>query len=246
MGLRDSNMQPVLSVVMPAYNAEKTILNAMMSIKNQTFQDWELIIIDDGSTDDTLFEASKFAALDNRIKVINQHHEGIAGARNEGCSLAKSKIIVTQDADDLSLPDRLEKVKQTMDTHIFDVIYHGAYLNMWDKGFNCITRKYLPAIPFEKEKLLEGQYTNGWYIFRKFVWEQKPFRMETQYAYDYMAILDWAYSGITIGALNIGLYEYVRHDNSASIWFEKEGLRKQSMDDIHKIMEKEYGVQTKN
>lgn len=233
-------LNPKITVVMPAWNAEKTIANAVNSIINQIFQDWELIIVNDGSIDKTSSEASKFQ--DERIIIFNDIHKGLVSARNKGCELAKSEIIVTQDADDLSMPDRLEKIYQIMSLDKFDVLYHGAYINMWDIQFNCIGRKYLPATSFDKKKLLEGQYTNGWYVFKKYAWEKKSFRMETQYAYDWMAILDWAYSGLKIFGLNVGLYEYVRHENSASITYEKDGRRQQSINKIKEIMKKEYGV----
>ena len=232
--------KPKLSVVMPAYNAERTIANAINSILNQTFQDWELIIIGDGGENWQNQEKIVKSFNDPRIIYQQQSHQGLVATRNAGCRLAKAEIIVTQDADDLSMPDRLEKCVSSIDYFSADVLYHGAYLNMWDTQFNCIGRKYLPAYGFIKEHLLKGQYTNGWYVFRKSAWEKRSFRMETQYAYDFMAILDWAYSGMKIIELNEGLYEYVRHENSASIRFEREGLRQQSFEAIKRIMKDEY------
>ena len=68
--------------------------------------------------------------------------------------------------------------------------------------------------------------------------------METQYAFDWMMHLDFAFSGFAYRAFNTGLYEYVRHDNSASVIFEKQGLRQKAFEIIKGIMQKEYGIQT--
>lgn len=226
-----------VSVVMPAWNAERTIANAINSILNQTFLDWELIIVDDGSEDNTLRVVNQFLG-DMRIRVIKKVHTGLVDSRNRGIQETKADIILTQDADDLSMPDRIEKCLEAIRGK--DIVYHGAYLNMWDKQNNCIGRKYLPAKPFNRHQLLQGQYINGWPMFRKHVWQKKPFRMETQFAYDWMQYIDWAFSGFTFKALDVGLYEYVRHENSASIQFEKDGRRQQSFEKIKEIMKNEY------
>ena len=184
-------------------------------------------------------EVNKFK--DQRIRYFPIPHCGLVNARNIGNALAQADIIVLQDADDLSMPDRLEKCFKAIKEA--DVVYHGLYVNMWDKQFNCIGREYVSAQPFNKWKLLQGQYIPGACVFRKKCWEKKPFRMETQFAFDYMMHLDFAFSGFKYKALNEGLYEYVRHENSASIIYEKDGRRKQSMEAIKKIVQEEYGKQ---
>lgn len=228
---------PNVSVVMPVWNGVSTIANAINSLINQSYDDWELIIVDDGSEDDTVRIVSQFD--DHRIKYVKQNHLGIVASRNYGNSLAKGEFIMIQDADDLSLPDRIEKcLKHIGDA---DVLYHGLYINMWDKMYNCIGRKYVSAKPFNKEELLRHQYIPGVVFYRKSVWEKKPFRMETQFQYDWMMLLDWAFAGFKFKALDVGLYEYVRHQNSASIRFENDGRRELSRKEIAEIMKKEYG-----
>src|SRR3990167_145547 len=238
--------KPKISVVCPAYNAEHTIANAINSILNQTFQDWELIIIGDGGENWQNREKIVKSFNDPRIIYQQQSHQGLVAARNAGCRLAKAEIIAVQDADDLSMPDRLEKSYQLITDHDADIVYHGWYVNMWDIKFNCIGRKYFPVRADKdykiQDEILKSQCLPAWPIFRKWVWEQKPFRMKTQYAYDWMMWLDWLYGlQIKMVGINTGLYEYVRHENSASIRFEKEGLRQQSFQKIKEIMREEYG-----
>lgn len=101
---------PKISVVMPAYNAEKHIAEAIESILNQTFTDFELLIIDDASTDKTFEIAKDYADKDSRIKIIrNTENLNIGGSLNKGISEAKAEIIARMDADDISLPDRFQK-----------------------------------------------------------------------------------------------------------------------------------------
>ena len=92
---------------MPVYNAESTVGRAVSSILNQTFTNFEFLILNDGSTDNTLQVLKKFN--DKRIKIVSQKNHGIAFSLNKLLLLAKSDLIARQDADDVSLRTRLEK-----------------------------------------------------------------------------------------------------------------------------------------
>lgn len=98
-----------VSVVMPAYNTEATILSAMMSVRLQTCQDWELIVVDDGSTDGTAELAQAAAATDGRIRLIRQCNRGVAAARNAAIEAATGRYLAFLDADDAWLPDKLSR-----------------------------------------------------------------------------------------------------------------------------------------
>jgi glycosyltransferase involved in cell wall biosynthesis len=100
----------LVSVIMPAYNAEKTIENSIRSILNQTYPNLELIIVDDGSDDDTPLIAGNIARVDKRVRFYRlDRNMGCYVARNEGIRHSKGKYIAIQDADDIALKDRLEK-----------------------------------------------------------------------------------------------------------------------------------------
>jgi glycosyltransferase involved in cell wall biosynthesis len=99
---------PKISVVMPAYNAAKYLDEAVRSILDQTFKDFEFIIINNGSSDDTAAIIDKYQTLDGRIRVYYHEQQGWAPAFNYGCSLATGQYIAFMDADDVSLPRRLE------------------------------------------------------------------------------------------------------------------------------------------
>jgi succinoglycan biosynthesis protein ExoO len=102
-------MQELVSVVMPAYNAEKYISEAIQSVLNQTYRNFELIIVDDGSTDKTWQIIQSYN--DSRIIAIrHQQNKGVAEARNTALDIAKGKWVALIDADDAWLPERLEKL----------------------------------------------------------------------------------------------------------------------------------------
>ncbi len=98
---------PMISVVMPAYNASGYIGQTIESVLNQTFTDFELLIIDDGSTDSTLTVAHQYGRRDRRIKVISQANQGVSATRNRGIQEAKGQFMAFLDADDLWLTDKL-------------------------------------------------------------------------------------------------------------------------------------------
>lgn len=101
--------KPLISVIMPAYNAEKYLDESIQSILNQTFNDFEFIIINDASTDNSLKLINDYHKKDKRIILINnKKNMGVAKSRNNGMMIAKGKYIATFDADDVSFPKRLE------------------------------------------------------------------------------------------------------------------------------------------
>lgn len=97
---------PLISVVIPVYNGEKTIRETIKSVSNQTFSDFELLIINDGSTDSTVEIVSSIQ--DPRINIFSYPNAGLAATRNRGISLASGEYISFIDADDLWTPDKLE------------------------------------------------------------------------------------------------------------------------------------------
>ncbi len=107
---RSAASAPQVSVVMPVYNGEKYLAEAIESILGQTFDDFELIIVDDCSTDGSAEIAREYAERDSRIKIVQREtNGGSADARNSGIAIATGEYIAAMDADDVSLPERLER-----------------------------------------------------------------------------------------------------------------------------------------
>jgi glycosyltransferase involved in cell wall biosynthesis len=103
--------------VLPARNAETSLHVAIQSVTSQTFAEWELLILDDGSTDETTAVAFAAARRDRRIRVLPQPPQGVAGALKLGCSESGGEFIARMDADDWMAPQRLEKQLRFLDAH---------------------------------------------------------------------------------------------------------------------------------
>lgn len=98
-----------LSVLMPAFNAEKHLAEAISSVLSQTHPDFELLILNDGSTDRTLEIAERFRARDSRVRIVSHGNMGMGAALNQALRFANSDWIVRLDSDDVMLPERLER-----------------------------------------------------------------------------------------------------------------------------------------
>lgn len=115
----------LVSIIMPAYNAQEFIAEAIESVLLQTYPEWELIIIDDGSSDKTLEIAQSFAGKESRIKLIAQTNQGVSVARNNGIQSAKGTYITFLDADDFYLPRFLQKMTSELESSNCDLIQCG-------------------------------------------------------------------------------------------------------------------------
>lgn len=105
-----TNRNPLISVITPAYNAERFIQETIQSVLDQTYSNWEMIIVDDCSTDRTVELAKSYSEKDNRIKVIQlEENSGSAVARNVAMANASGTYIAFLDSDDLWFPEKLEK-----------------------------------------------------------------------------------------------------------------------------------------
>ena len=116
-------MSPLVSVLMPAYNAARHLSESIESVRCQSFVDWELIVIDDGSQDETAEIAKRFAVSDARVRVISQANGGQASARNSGLAGARGDLIAFLDADDLWVSDKLERQVAVMEKTNVDLVY---------------------------------------------------------------------------------------------------------------------------
>lgn len=108
----------VVSIIIPTYNSEKFISDSLESVLNQSHRHWELILVDDASTDATVSLAQKYADADNRIQIIQlSENSGTGVARNKALAAAKGKFISFLDADDLWKPTKLEQQLAFMEAH---------------------------------------------------------------------------------------------------------------------------------
>lgn len=146
--------KPLVSVIMPAYNASGYIIEAVESILNQSFKRFELIIIDDCSKDKTLQIAKSFSKKDKRIRVYrNKKNLKIAGTLNRGIRLAKAEFVARMDADDVSHPKRLELqykiISRQKNTSII-----GANMEIINESGTKVSKRSYPTTSKELKKIM--------------------------------------------------------------------------------------------
>ncbi|MBR6643462.1 MAG: glycosyltransferase family 2 protein [Lachnospiraceae bacterium] len=125
--MEDTKAVPVISVLMPAYNVEKYIAMSIASVLNQTMSDFELIIINDGSTDATGENIEKYKNMDTRIRVYHRENRGLASARNMAVSYARGEYVTFIDSDDTVKEDYLECLYENAVKYNADVAVASYY-----------------------------------------------------------------------------------------------------------------------
>jgi len=141
-----SEKKPFFSVVIPLYNKQSHVKETIETVFNQTFQDYEIVVVNDGSTDESAKVVESLQ--DNRIRLIHQENAGVSGARNHGIKEAKADYIAFLDADDLWLP----KFLQTIYDMIIDFPNAGMYATKFEQVDNAgnHTPRIVRALPSDK------------------------------------------------------------------------------------------------
>lgn len=159
----------LLSIIIPAYNCEKYIKETIDSIKEQKFQDWECIIVNDGSTDNSLQVIND--NIDSRFRVISIENGGVANARNVAVKEAKGKYILPVDSDDIIYEDYTEEGVEFLENNPKYSMFHCAWngIKSNEERFNpCLWRGYSSLLNQEsllvcgilrKDRILE---IGGW------------------------------------------------------------------------------------
>lgn len=146
-------LAPEISVLLPVYNAEQYIKETVESILNQTFSNFEFIIIDDGSTDRSLEILQGYAKEDGRIRLISRENKGLADTLNEGLKLCLADYIARIDSDDIATLERLEVEYNYLKENL-DVVCVGSDFQLIDYKGRCIGSVCLPKKSKEIERAL--------------------------------------------------------------------------------------------
>lgn len=120
-------MKPMVSVIVPVYNAEQTIRRCVASILDQQFTDLELLLVDDGSTDGSGAICDEFAARDARVTAIHQKNAGVSAARNHALDLAQGVYLQFLDSDDWITPDATRSLVRAAEAHRCDLVIADFY-----------------------------------------------------------------------------------------------------------------------
>lgn len=226
-------LRPLVTVVTPTYNRGHLLPECTHSLIDQTYTNWEHLIIDDASIDGTaeLLQNS----LDPRIRSYrNEQNIGVVRSYKLGFEKAKGDIICLQDSDDLSLPDRLEKVVRKFQETDADVVYHGIYNVARRNDIPIEIRTYKGVDAYSLERLKKEQYIPGVICLKKSA--AQLFTPDTLAfgCWDWNFLLQLAFAGLKFEHINEGLYLYRRHTDALSVQNEDTGKRKKSISYIRR------------
>ena len=132
---------PLVSVIVPVYKTEKFIHRCIDSVLNQTYSNWEMILVDDGSPDACGQICDSYAEKDGRIHVIHQENQGLSAARNAGIKICKGEWIYFLDSDDFIVEDALEKMISSWRVSVLSMLMEARIAGLPDGKRRIIYRK---------------------------------------------------------------------------------------------------------
>lgn len=157
---------PLVTVIMSVYNDEQYVGEAVDSILEQTYQNFELLLIDDGSTDGSKEILGEYATQEPVTLVQNDENKGLTASLNRGIDAASGKYIARQDADDRSRPTRLERQVEYLESHP-DVGLVGTDAIMIDADGSSVRRRHVPSRPSQSELLEQNHFVHGSVMLRR-------------------------------------------------------------------------------
>lgn len=215
---------PEISVIMPVHNGEKYLREAVESILTQTFSDFELIVVDDGSTDSTA-DIIKSISDDRIVYLKNDRNIGISDTLNKGILSSRGKYIARMDADDISLPSRLEKqidyMKQNPDVSVL-----GCAVEIFGEGINGSVRTFSSTPDEIKiDIIFATPFVHPTLMFERRVFDHELYDGNFNGAEDYELWIRLACK-YRMATLNEPLLKYRKHMNQVTNNYSKDYLEK--------------------
>ena len=206
----------LISVIIPAYNASKTIYKTLDSLLEQTRSDFEVLIIDDGSVDNT-YDVCTAYTKEKKFRVIKQKNKGVSAARNLGINNAKGDYILFMDADDFISKSAINEIYKYLESNNSDIVFFNYYIKNKNEE---IPVSYSGELVKDKiiTNIMKGDVRGFVWnkVFRKsFIQKNNLFFSENlKYCEDEEFLLDSIWLSDKISYLNVHLYYYVQHENS--------------------------------
>lgn len=216
---------PKVSIVIPVYNAERTITRCVESVLGQEYSDFELILVDDGSTDGTPAMLDSFAERDSRVRVEHKEPSGVSNTRNRGIELARGSYIQFLDADDWITTDATKLLVRAMEAHDCDMVIADFYRVIGER----VSRKGdIPADldrPISREEyadfMLENPADFYWGVlwnklFRRSIMDEYDIRMDPDISWseDFIFNMEYVLHAKAIYPLHAPVYYYVKTEGS--------------------------------
>lgn len=234
---------PFFSIILPVYNAEHFLRDCLNSIENQSFKDWELIIINDGSTDNSCSIIKSFLTLDSKIILIDQDNKGVSYSRNQGLNRVKGSYIIFVDADDILYPGALEIIYTNLINKNWDYIRYEyrtidiqerpLYPNYEAKARKKVSNKKLDAADCIT-RIVRNEYFLWSGIFRKEIIDKNHLRFMEGCTYneDTLFMLQFFMYSKTHIYLPTTLYGYRKFEGAITSEFTEKNYQ-----DVKKVAE---------
>lgn len=208
------NNIPLVSVVMSVFNSEKYLVEAIESILNQTYTNFEFIIINDGSTDSSLEIIQEYMKKDERIVLISRENKGLPYSLNEGIEKAKGKYIARMDADDISLLTRFEDQLKFLEEKDLDIC--GTNIQLFNEDYTYKVWNYPQNDSSIKFILMfMSSFAHPTVIMKKNIFQKVKYQ-EYKTSQDYRLWCDIAINGYKMGNIDKVLLKYRYHTEQIS------------------------------
>lgn len=208
----------MLSIIVPVYNADKYLTRTLDSVLSQTLKDWECLLINDGSTDNSLSICEDYSARDKRFRVISQANAGVSAARNKGLLLAEGDHIAFLDADDVINPIMYEQLILALQTYGVEMSSCGyvgekkPQLKLYTKvKFDLLER---PIEYFDDDSKAVSALWNK--VFCKDVLKGLQFDANIRYSEDLLFVLEVLARIEAIAITKAVLYHYINYESSST------------------------------
>ena len=219
MDIYSSN--PAISVIVPVYNAEKFLINCLNSIVGQTMRDFEVIVVNDGSTDDSLSIMKEFQDKYTNFIIVDKENSGAAGARNYALKYARGDYLAFVDSDDYIEPEFLEKLYSFAKKSESDIVCCGYYTYIPEKNKSIRQPFCLKTGVYSNKKILKSLIKDvrmHFYMWNK-LWKRELFEkyniiFPDMCFEDIPVSMSLFYFANKIAVINEEYYNYTRHENS--------------------------------
>ena len=216
-------MDPMVSIIIPVYNAETTLRRCVLSVLGQQYEDFELLLIDDGSSDGSGGMCDEFARKDARVRVVHKKNAGVSAARNDAIRLARGRYLQFLDSDDWITPDATRLLVTTAQQTGCEMVVADFYRVMGERVSRkgdiakegVLTREEYAAYMMENPALFYyGVLWNKLYVRSIVIEHDLKMNEELRYCEDFLFNLEYMLHARTYCALQVPIYYYVKTRNS--------------------------------
>lgn len=232
-------MKVDISIIVPVYNGEDCISETLNSLVTQTFKNFEVIIVNDGSIDNTHEIVSNFCSKDDRFKFFNKENGGVASARNFGLTKSKGKFIIHHDAGDTRPPDSLEILyKRIIETNS-DIVF-GDYLVANEKLANRVSQSFSGNYMDFIQGVLNDKYHAGLWnkLIKSELYRGIQFEEDVNYMEDMLLLVKMMSNNPKISYIPEIVYHYVQSGTSLTNNFTKKTLNQTK--EVVNLIEEEF------